>query len=85
MSTSLKSSLNTIVHATELGAQKNGRHRGPINDDLTWAYTWATPWFDPKASLPSINSGPELVEGRTGKLTIGKTTLCTRRSHRHDA
>jgi hypothetical protein len=63
MSTSLKSSRNTIVHATELGAEKNGRRICPINDDLAWAHTWATPCFD----------------------TPGKTTLCTRRSHRHDA
>ena len=43
MSTSLKSSSNTIFHATELGAEKNGRRICPINDDLAWAYTLTTP------------------------------------------
>lgn len=43
MSTSLKSSGNTIFHPTELGAEKNGRRICPINDDLAWAYTLATP------------------------------------------
>jgi hypothetical protein len=57
MSTSLKSSRNTIFHPTELGAEKNGRRICPINDDLAWAYTLATP----------------------------QNSLCTRRSHRHDA
>lgn len=57
MSTSLKSSRNTIFHPTELGAEKNGRRICPINDDLAWAYTLATP----------------------------QMSLCTRRSHRHDA
>ncbi len=43
MSTSFKSSSNTIFHATELGAEKNGRRICPINDDLAWAYTLGTP------------------------------------------
>ena len=43
MSTSLKSSRTTIFHASELGAEKNGRHRGPINDDLASTLTWTTP------------------------------------------
>lgn len=72
---------NTLFHKTEPGAEKNGRRICPINDDLAWTLTLATPWFDPSASL------------RTGKLTPGKTTLCAgpagltagRRSHRHDA
>ncbi len=83
-------SRNTLFHPTETEAEKNGppawlrkgRHICPINDDLTWTYTLATPWFDPSASLL-----------RTDKLTTGKTTLCAgpaglaaqRRSKRHDA
>jgi len=43
MSTSFKSSSNTIFHATELEAEKNGRRICPINDDLSWAYTLGTP------------------------------------------
>jgi len=43
MSTSFKSSSNTIFHATELGAEKNGRRICPINNDLAWAYTLGTP------------------------------------------
>ncbi len=89
MSTSLKSGLsaraqagrNTIFHATEPGAEKNGRRICPINDDLVLTLTFPTPWLDPSASL------------RTGKLTTSKATLFTRpaclaagrRSQRHDA
>ncbi len=43
MSTSLKSSPNTIFPLAEKGAEKNGCHRGPINDDLTSANTLGTP------------------------------------------
>ena len=43
MSTSFKSRSNTLFHATELGAEKNGRRICPINDDLAWAYTLGTP------------------------------------------
>jgi len=43
MSTSFKSSSNTMFHPTELGAENNGRRICPINDDLAWAYTLGTP------------------------------------------
>ncbi len=43
MSTSFKSSSNTIFHATGLGTEKNGRRICPINDDLAWAYTLGIP------------------------------------------
>jgi hypothetical protein len=43
MSSSLKSSRNTIFPFAESGAEKNGRHKSPINDDLTSANTLGTP------------------------------------------
>ena len=73
MSRSLKSSRNDIFHATELGAEKNGRRICPINDDLAWAYTWATPWFD------KLTPGQTTLWSRPACLAAG------RRSHRHDA
>ena len=43
MSSSLKSSNNAVSHHREEKVGKNDLHRGPINDDLASAYTWATP------------------------------------------
>ncbi len=43
MSTSSQSTLNDIFHLPVQRAEKNGFRRSPINDDLTSAYTWATP------------------------------------------
>ena len=43
MSTIFKSTLNDIFQLTENRAEKKGRHRGPINDDLTSAHTLGTP------------------------------------------
>lgn len=43
MSSSLKSSNNAVSHHREDKVGKNDLHRGPINDDLASAYTWATP------------------------------------------
>jgi hypothetical protein len=43
MSTIFKSILNDIFQLTEKRAEKNGRHRGPINHDLTSAHTLGTP------------------------------------------
>lgn len=43
MSTSLKSSRNNIFHLPEQGAEKNDRHRGPINDNLALTLTCTTP------------------------------------------
>jgi hypothetical protein len=43
MSTIFKSILNDIFQLTENRAKKNGRHKGPINDDLTSAHTLGTP------------------------------------------
>ena len=43
MSTIFKSGRNDIFHLTENRAEKNGRRRGPINDDLTSAHTLGTP------------------------------------------
>lgn len=43
MSTSLQSRRNSIFRLSEQEAEKNGRHRGPINDDLASTLTWTTP------------------------------------------
>ncbi len=43
MNTTLKSSRNLIFLLPEPGAEKNGLHRSPINDDLPSAATLGTP------------------------------------------
>jgi hypothetical protein len=43
MSTSFKSSRNTLLHLSKLDAEKNDLHTGPINDDLPSVNTWGTP------------------------------------------
>ena len=43
MSTSLKSSRNTIFQHPEQGAEKNGFRRSPRIDDLASTLTWTTP------------------------------------------
>ena len=43
MSTSLKSSRNTIFHLPEQGAEKNGFRTSPRIDDLASTLTWTTP------------------------------------------
>ncbi len=43
MSTSLKSSRNTIFQLPEQGAEKNGFRTSPRIDDLASTLTWTTP------------------------------------------
>lgn len=43
MSTGLKSGCNLNFRLRDRGAQKNGLRICPINDDLPWVKTWATP------------------------------------------
>jgi hypothetical protein len=43
MTMSLKSSRKLIFFLLEPPLEKNGLIRSPINDDLPWANTWATP------------------------------------------
>ena len=43
MSTSLKSSRNTIFQLPEQGAEKNGLRTSPRIDDLASTLTWTTP------------------------------------------
>ena len=60
MSTSLKSSSNTIFHATELGAEKNGRRICPINDDLALTLTWRLPPKQPLCQVRLPGCGQEV-------------------------
>jgi hypothetical protein len=47
MKTSLKSSGILNFRLREHGAEKNGLHRSPINDDLPSVNTWGTPQIGP--------------------------------------